>query len=318
MNNASPRQNQLLRRSLALLAAAASLTSASAFAEKEDSEDSKKSSTQAQEASIQASTRKIGLDIVAPVMVGGTDEASKTFQTEVLPSVTKLLSAKLGEYQKVDDSAYALDPAKLQLQTDSNVRVYFVGEGASYANSLGFNTTGSGVDSGNPLLVFPNASSALSSYDPAKNTEKDDDSKDKYRTKSTPLLPGDFVDLGTFKSGSALDFFLIADGYNGGGNTYSTDESANPDKINHVVAFAYAMPDSPYLIIGFEDLYGGGDRDFNDLLFAVDIGAANVAALTATPEPATYLSLGAFLGLGLLWKRRQDRSAVTTTNFAVA
>jgi hypothetical protein len=66
------------------------------------------------------------------------------------------------------------------------------------------------------------------------------------------------------------------------------------------------MKDSPYLVLGFEDLFGGGDRDFNDLLFVVDIGGINVAELTATPEPATMASMGAFLGLGwALLRRRQ-------------
>jgi hypothetical protein len=60
-----------------------------------------------------------------------------------------------------------------------------------------------------------------------------------------------------------------------------------------------------HLIIGFEDLLGGGDRDFNDLLFAVDIGAINIAALTASPEPAIWLTLGCFLGTGLWIQRRK-------------
>ncbi len=55
------------------------------------------------------------------------------------------------------------------------------------------------------------------------------------RTSSEPLLPGDFVDLGTFGAGT------------------------QPDGINHVVAFASVQLGSPYLLIGFEDLLGGGD-----------------------------------------------------------
>ena len=77
----------------------------------------------------------------------------------------------------------------------------------------------------------------------------------------------------------------------------------NADGINHVVAFAYVMANSPYLIIGFEDLVGGGDRDFNDILFAVDIGIANVKDLTATPEPALALTMVTLLGLTLRRRR---------------
>ena len=176
--------------------------------------------------------------------------------------------------------------------------MYLVGEGAGYANTLGFTTDGNGrASSSSAKLIFPNASSRVSSYDPKSSVK---------RTASEPLLPGDFADLGKFKSGTALDFFLVANGANGGRDVFSTQKSANPDGINHVVSFAYAQKNSPYLIIGFEDLFGGGDRDFNDLIFAVDIGAINVGALTATPEPATYASMAAFLGLGAVLVRRRN------------
>jgi hypothetical protein len=105
------------------------------------------------------------------------------------------------------------------------------------------------------------------------------------------------------EAGSVLDFFLITDGANGGNLVFSADRSANADGINHAVAFAYQKANSPYLILGFEDLYGGGDRDFNDLVFAVDIGAANVKALTSAPEPAMALTLVSFLGMTLRRKR---------------
>jgi len=68
----------------------------------------------------------------------------------------------------------------------------------------------------------------------------------------------------------------------------------NPDKLDHVVAFA--LPDSPYLIIAFEDMYGGGDRDYNDVIFALDIGRANIQNLISTPEPQTWAILAGFLG----------------------
>ena len=266
--------------------------------DKEDEKESSKESSKSKSttSSVQSSVRPLGLDIVNKVQVAATDDSSKKFQNEVLPSVTKLCSEKLSETRKLDDGGYLLDPSKLKLKTDADVRVYFVGEGASYANTLGFTTDGSGKSgSDTAKLIFPNASSTVSSYDP-KSTVK--------RTSSEPLLPGDFVDLGKYKGGTALDFFLIANGANGGKTTYSTQKSVNPDGINHVISFAYAMKDSPYLVLGFEDLMGGGDRDFNDLIFAVDIGAVNIGALTATPEPATYATMAAFLGLGCVLVRR--------------
>lgn len=241
----------------------------------------------------QSAARPFKLDIAAPVMEGGTDERSAEFLKQ-LPQMTEFLNKSLGESSRVDDSRMLLDPGNLKLSTDSDVRVYFIGEGAGYSNTLGFNTTGGGVKGGDAELIFPNASSNVSSYDPSGSVK---------RTSWAPLLPGDFVNLGKVAGGSVLDFFLIADGANGGKNVFSTDRSANGDGINHVVAFSYKMANSPFLIIGFEDLWGGGDRDFNDLLFAVDVGAANVKALTSTPEPAMALTLVSFVGL--VFRRRR-------------
>lgn len=249
---------------------------------------------------IQSSARPLGLSPVAPVMAAGSDAASANFQQNALPAVTAFLNTRLSESRSVNDSAMLLDPSKLRLQTDSDVRVYFIGEGAGYNNTLGFNTSGGGVTTGNPQLIFPNASSSVSTYDPASTAR---------RTGSNPLLPGDFVNLGQMSAGTLLNFFLIANGASGGRNVYSTDQSVNPDGINHVVAFAYAVPGSSFLIIGFEDLLGGGDRDFNDLLFAVDIGARNIAALTGTPEPRLCVTLGSLAMVTVWLKRRRDRGA---------
>ena len=241
---------------------------------------------------VQSAARPFGLDIVDKVQLAGSDDASATFQSSVLPGLSSYLSSALPEGRGVNDRAHLLDPSKLKLATDSNVRAYFIGEGAGYENSLGFNTAGGGVTSGNPELIFPNASTGG------------------RRTDSTPLQAGDFVDLGTILGGQKLDFFLIANGATRKpGEVYSTDSSVNPDGINHVVSFA-TIYDS-YLVIGFEDLLGGGDRDFNDLLFAIDIGSLNVAALTGTPEPSTYMTMGLFL-VGGVWvaRRRKAQKAV--------
>lgn len=273
-----------------------------------DGEDSpNKGSGSSTEANVQSKARPFDLKIVDKVQVGGSDDASKAFMKQDLPVLTKLLGEKLGETSKVDDSSMALDPDKLFLKNPSDVRVYFVGEGAGNANSLGYNTEGGGVKTGNPLLIFPNASSQVSSYNQKEGSSL-------KRTQSEPLLPGDFVDLGSFKAGTKLDFFLIASGALGGTTVFSTDQSVNPDGINHVISFAGLS--GSYLLIGFEDLMGGGDRDFNDVLIAVDIGASNLAALTATPEPATLAILPLFLGMGWWMHRRRSADASGTATAA--
>jgi len=259
--------------------------------------------------------KPVQLRLAGPVQTAGSDKASTVFDNTVLPTINKLLNVKLSERNPVNDSTLLLDPAKLTLKTESDVRVYFVGEGAGYHNVLGITVGTSSISSENARLIFPDASSSASSYDPRAGG----------RSASLPLLPGDFVNLGEMNKGSKLDFFLIANGAQAGkvytkndsltlaksAQVFSTDRSVNKDGINHVVAFA--TPNSPYLVLAFEDMWGGGDRDFNDVIIAVDIGARNVAALaglTSTPEPPllAILAAGVVVGLGFKW-RAQHRSA---------
>ena len=253
---------------------------------------------------VQATERPDGLSIVAPVQAAGSDTASATFDADYLVPMRSYLNKTLAPGKVFNDSLHYLDPSKLTLITESDTRVYFLGEGAGYHNSVGFNTSGSGVSSGDPKLMFPDASSPVDTSSPSWNGVR--------RTASEPLLPGDFVDLGTNGPGTTLDFFLISNGANGGKNVFSTNTASNPDHVNHVVAFT--TPNSPYLMIGFEDMWAGGDRDFNDELFAVDIGAVNLKALTAAPEPSMWLVLASFL-LPVAWLKRR-RAAAAMPGFA--
>jgi hypothetical protein len=251
---------------------------------------------------VQAAARPYGIEIVDKVSLAGSDEASALFQAKVLPSITQLINTNLSETSKFSQANnFSLDPTKLRMAVESASRVYFVGEGAGYRNTLGFNTIEAGqatpttalTDSAQ--LIFPDATSSVSTYNPASTVK---------RTASNPLLPGDFVDLGTFGAGSMLDFFLIADGASGGKTVWTTSATRNSDRIDHVVAFA--LPDSPYLVIAFEDLAGGGDRDYNDVVFAVDIGAINVQRLLSTPEPATWALAFGLGAVAFFWRRRMQ------------
>ena len=234
-----------------------------------------------------------GIPIVDTVKRRGSDSASREFRTQELPKLEKFVSMNLQERLSYGGSMGAtIDPSQLRLSTDAEVRTYLVSEGAGYHNMLGFNVDSTGI-SEDSRLIFPDAS-VPDAYFKGKRNPK--------RTQDFPVLPGDFVDLGTFSSGQKLDFFLVADDKKNNHPVYDANPATNPDGINHMVAFSYAVEDSPYLLIGFEDLYKGGDNDFNDLVFAVDIGADNVAALVAAPEPGT---LAAFGVAGVLFLRRR-------------
>jgi hypothetical protein len=194
-----------------------------------------------------------------------------------------------------------VDANNLFLKYSHDVKVSFINEGAGYRNQLAFTSTGATNTSG---MLF-NDIACEGSYDGATCAGGGDGNTLKF---------GDTVKAGMIKGGSQLDFGLRANGFYQGSNAhiFGTPESANPDGLNHVVAYTYG---SRYLLMGFEDLYGklgeGSDRDFNDTVFVVDIGEANVQCLNAgtcntkTPEPAAAIGLIGLAATAWATKRRR-------------
>lgn len=239
---------------------------------------------------VQSDATPFGLEPIGQVQLAGSDTRSVDFYENDLGALQQIVNNTLTERQSINDvSSIALDPNDLVISGTSDVRVYFVGEGAGYRNSLGVYTgeSSNGL-TGDAALIFPDASSSSSYLDPTGSD---------YRSSSAPVAAGDFVDIGTYEDGSRLNLFLVANGASGGTNTYFTDTSLNADGIDHFVVLA--TPDSPYLLIGAEDLYGGGDQDYNDLVVAIDVGTATTKQLLAkaVPLPAP---LAALLGPVLL------------------
>ena len=229
-------------------------------------------------ASPQATPVPLNLPVIGNVEVTGSDSRAAAFNSQWLPKFQTIINNNLQESVVFTNATgFKLDSAKLFLRQEAveTIRVYFLAEGAGYRNTLGFAFTPAGsATPGSPKVIFPNASIGSGS-----------------RTVNDPLRAGDFVDLGKGGNGWQLDFFLISDAFNkwrdsGQTNTNLAwlwnDSSKNSDRLQYVVAFA--MPDSPYLLIGFEDIVGGGDLDYNDALFVVDIGMVNANSLTDDPS----------------------------------
>lgn len=240
-------------------------------------------------APFQNPARPMSLNIVGPVMVGGSDSKSQLFQRDTLPVLQSFVKTTLPEY-KNNMAVPSINTSALKLSAAADVRIYFVGEGAGFNNTLGFNTTGGAVTpSSNSQIIFPDVSTWA-------NT----------RSANNPLVPGDFVNMGRFNAGTTLDFFTIANG--AGATTYGTytgHAALNPDKKQHMVAFA--VPNSPFLLFAFEDTFNGGDKDMNDVQFVVDIGLVNMQALSGA-EPATLLLMTGFLGAVAIKRRTSRRS----------
>ncbi|HEY9643358.1 MAG TPA: DUF4114 domain-containing protein [Coleofasciculaceae cyanobacterium] len=198
--------------------------------------------------------------------------------------------------EMVNVGQFLLDPTKLKLKQDYEVKVHFINEGAGFRNQLAYQATGAINSSG---LVFDDVSSPWEGG----------------------LQYGDAVSLGTLKAGTQLDFWLRANGKNGGTNIFGTNTASNEDGLQHVFAAAYKN----YLVLGFEDLYGAlgawgqdaktgkwnesSDRDFNDAVVVVDLGEKNVHALTSVPEPSMTLGLMSVGAVGLMGLRRRQNKA---------
>ena len=99
------------------------------------------------------------------------------------------------------------------------------------------------------------------------------------------------------------------------GFTYYSDRSLNPDRINHVYATPFAggvihsfnpvsFPGG--IFVGFEDLHGGGDLNYNDLTFVFTNAAVGPSVV---PVPAALPLFASVLGLGGLFGYRRKRKA---------
>ena len=214
--------------------------------------------------------------------------------------------------------AKQVDLSKLQLKFDHDVNVFFIGETAGgYRNRLDFSATGSTVASGK---IFGDTSCNTGDAKFLNFSKFCPNANDPLAGKVAPDRPlnvGDWANIGSMKAGTNLDFLLRANDINGGiyapdknsgpKGVWSLNQALNPDGLQHAIAYYY----KDYLVLGFEDLWGGGDKDYNDTVFAIDIGKENaryVAGVTPVPEPSATMALLGIAGLGL-FKTRRRRSA---------
>jgi hypothetical protein len=156
------------------------------------------------------------------------------------------------------------------IATGGEVRIYFAGSNAAF-NSVLFLASPGAVQG----PFFPNHSTA----------------------------PGSMISLGTFAPGTVLIFRL--DVLSTGNQFFTGPASLNPDNLVHAGYAPFladgTIPESG-LLVGFEDVFGGGDRDYDDHQFVF----TNVSPAAPVPEPATLILLSTGLaGIGAAMRKRR-------------
>jgi hypothetical protein len=218
---------------------------------------------------VQSTVKPNNTTVVGSVYEYASDTLSSSYHSNQ-STYLSLINSKLQEgVAFTGEGLNQLDPTKLYFFFSYAPRVYFIYGYAGYIDGLGATIATvaaptSGNLTGNTFTIFPDAHWNGSTS----------------RSQTYPPLQGDFVQLPTVNAGQQLAFYLYSNintSNNSVGNIFYNGASNNPDGFQHMIAF---FPDnSQYIIIGFEDMYGGGDQDCNDLMFVVDIGPNNAAAL---------------------------------------
>lgn len=218
-------------------------------------------------------------------------------------------------------NAKKVDLSKFVLKHDHDVNVFFLGETAGgYRNRLDYKATSKGNTNTGKLFGDTSCSDqdSITNFD-SFCANPNNAVVGRSQTDS-PLNVGDWVSLGNQEAGTQLDFLLHSNDINGGiygtdvhtgqANTkgvWSLNDALNPDGLQHAMAYYY----NDLLVVAFEDLWGGGDKDYNDTVFVVDIGKENARELAGIPEPSGVAALAGIGAIGVLKLRRRSAGKVS-------
>jgi Ca2+-binding RTX toxin-like protein len=210
-----------------------------------------------------------------------------------------------------------VDLQNLVVQNATTATVTFVDEGAGYRNALGVYEIAPDGSVSNVQILFANASKQGSGGDLVKNESnvqfdvnagaklgffvvsngygKGADNREAldglngtYEMRTVDGQPASvgapmelwYTDSTTgeqihVKSQFGNDIFHST-------GSVPTDLATNPDNYLHVVGRANTVGGD--LLLGFEDIRGGGDNDYDDTVINVELGQDNIVALLPTPS----------------------------------
>lgn len=220
--------------------------------------------------------------------------------------------------QSGDDTIYGngrpsyVDLTQLLMVQQTQATVTFVDEGAGYKNALGVYEIDENGDFFDVQILFPNASKVGSGGDLIPNQSQitfdvnegsqlgffvvsNGYSKSSTNQQVLASLSGAFElrtdtgDIGNINGGPVTLWHINGltgeevhvksqYGYDLFHSLADPDNNyqLNPDNYLHVVGRAFSVTGD--LLIGFEDLYGGGDNDYDDTIINIHLGQQNIVA----------------------------------------
>ena len=201
-----------------------------------------------------------------------------------------------------------IDLPQLTIAHDYQGRVIFEGETAGYRNSLGSYKVDANGQIYDVVMHFPNASlqgsggnllagqsesslslqagdqlgffiisNGYSTNGGYSGVDFDDGTLQFRNADGEPATIYDTSPSLWFVGSDGSERELVIHKYHTAAGVDGNDYSLNADGIPHTVGLLNA--DRGDIILGFEDLYNGGDRDFDDSVFTIDIGSANARVL---------------------------------------
>jgi hypothetical protein len=209
----------------------------------------------------------------------GVPECLEENPDELCESLISDIHLSLPEGQNSQNShpEYFLnDNLEIVLTEEAMVSVTFISEGAGFKNTFGYYTynvnnppaTAADIQS-SMMVIFPNASAQGS---------------------GGGLIAGDRIyQLGMYPAGTVIGYFMLANAWNGSEVTdglythYTIPEFNQNETQQHLLMYDYNCSD---VLMAFEDvLLPSGDKDFNDLVFQM-----NIEPITAV-NPETYIQI---------------------------
>lgn len=205
----------------------------------------------------------------------------------------------------------AVDMSSFRIGQDVSARVTFQGESAGYQNVLGYYKIAADGTIGDVQILFANASLQGSGGNLVAGQSGVDIDLEAGETLGFFVVPNGYAQRGMANllnnSGTSYSFVdangnpgnvnnageltLVATDSHGretdvrsayGTSVFHSIAGLNGDGLDHVTANVDTAAGT--VTIGFEDLWNGGDRDYDDSVFVVELGQVNAALLPRAGE----------------------------------